>query len=315
MGHKVMNLRFAVLIVGLSLLGNALAEDATTLAPITDISIASDSDGFHARRWRVGALSSYANPWSYAGAVVQSTHYAQGDFGKDVAGVLGVYRDQRRDTLAGVDVEAGVARVSGHLRAVGDATLRMTTTLGTAFDLNASADLVETRKALDRAIAFTFLAAGVEQQFGERFTFTGLAGWQHFSDGNSRPQLRARLIWLAVPEAGITLQLRYKQYWSRQADVGGAYFNPEDYQQWLGVVAIRKRVAGWIVSGAIGAGQEFSSGAGSHASYLAEARAEGPLAGDARLVLRAGYYRSAGFTNDPDYAYRLAGAALVVPFR
>ena len=311
----MMNVRIATLIVGLTLLGNALAEDATTFAPVTDVSITSDSDGFHAQRWRVGAMSSYANPWSYAGAVGQSTRYAQGDFGKNVARVLGVYRDQRRDTLAGVDVEAGVARVSGHLRAVGDATLRMTTTLGTAVDLNASADLVETRKALDRAIGFTFLAAGVEQQFGERFTLTGLAGWQHFSDGNSRPHLRARLIWLAVPEAGMTLQLRYKQYWSRQADVGGAYFNPKDYQQWLGVVAIRKRVAGWIVSGAIGAGQEFLTGAGSRASYLAETRAEGPITGDARFVLHAGYYRSAGFTNDPDYAYRLAGAALVLPFR
>ena len=218
----MMNLRITTLILALSLVGNALAEDVTYFAPVTDVSIASDSDGFHALRWRVGALSSYANPWSYAGAVAQSTRYAQGDFGKNVASVLGVYRDQRRDTLAGVDVEAGVARVSGHLRVIGDATLRMTTTLGTAVDLNASADLVETRKALDRAVGFTFLAAGAEQQFGERFTLIGLAGWQYFSDGNSRPQLRARMIWLAVPEAGITLQLRYKQYWSRQADVGGA---------------------------------------------------------------------------------------------
>lgn len=309
------HLRIAAAISCLWLAGSASAQDETRFAPIADVNTASDTDGFNALRWRVGVLPSYANPWRYAGAVAQSTRFAQNDFRKDIAAVLGVYRDQRRDTLAGVDIEAGVARVSGHLRLIGDATLRMTTTLGTAVDLNASADLVETRKALDRGIGFTFLAAGLEQQFGERFTLTGLAGWQHFSDGNSRPHLRARLIWLAVPEAGITLQLRYRQYWSRDADVRGAYFNPDEYQQWLAVMAIRKRYAGWIYSGAIGAGQEFSTGAGSRAAYLAEARAEGPIAADARLVIRAGYYRSAGFIDNPDYAYRHLGAALIVPFR
>lgn len=306
-------LRIAVALLCAAFAGGATAEEPTSFAPTAELSQASDTDGFSALRWRAGVLTTYANPWSYAGAAMQSTRFAQDYFRKDVSAVVGVYRDQRRDTLAGVDIEAGVTRVSGHLRPVGDATLRMTTTLGTMVDLNASADLVETRKALDRGIGFTFLAANVEQQFGERFTLTGLAGWQHFSDGNSRPQLRARLIWLAVPDAGITLQLRYRQYWSREADVGGAYFNPENYQQWLGVVAIRKRYAGWIYSGALGAGQEFSSGAGSHASYLAETRAEGPIGANARLVLRAGYYRSAGFVDNPDYAYRLFGVALVVP--
>lgn len=295
--------------------GAAAAQDAPYFAPVTDVVVATDTDGFHASRARAGGLYPYANPWSYAGAAAQSTHYTQGDFRKDVAGVLGLYRDQRRDTLAGVDVEAGVARVSGHLRPIGQATWRLIPAPGTAVDLTASADLVETPKALDRGIGYTFVAAGVEQQFGERFTATGLAGWQSFSDGNARAHLRARLIWLALPEEGITLQLRYRQYSTREADVGGAYFNPDDYRQWLGVAAIRKRYAGWVFSGALGAGQEQSTGVGSHPSYLAEASCEGPIAGNVRLVLHAGYYRSAGFIDSPDYAYRLVGATLVLPFR
>lgn len=299
----------------IALAGGAWAEDGTFVAPVSDISAGSDSDGFHSLRLRLGVLPSYQNTWSHSGAVVQSTSYSQGEFRKDVAAVLGIYRDQRRDTLAGIDVEAGVARVSGHLRPVGEMTLRLSTSLSTAVDLNASADLVETPRALERGIAYTFVAASLEQRLSERFTVTGLAGWQQFTDGNSRPHLRARLIWLAAPDAGITLQLRYRQYWSGEPDVGGAYFNPGDYRQWLGVMAIRKRHAGWIYSGALGAGQENSTGAGSHPAYLAEARAEGPLGPDARLVVRAAYNRSAGFIDSPDYASRQIGASLVLPFR
>lgn len=293
----------------------AHAEDRETAAALGDFFASRDTDGFHSERARVGGLFSYANPWRYAGAMAQSTRYAQNGFRQDVAGVLGTYRDQRRDTLAGLDIEAGVARVAGHLRALGDATFRMTPAPGTAVDLIASADLVETRKALEKGIGYTFAAAGVERQFGPGLTATGLLGHQSFSDGNARTHLRARLIWLAVPEQGVTLQLRYRQFSTSERDVGGAYFNPDDYRQWLAVAAIRKRHAGWLVSGALGAGQERLTGEGSKPSYLAEARAEGPLAGDVRLVLRAGYYRSAGFIENPDYAYRQVGAMVVVPFR
>ncbi len=295
--------------------GAATAADEPRLALSTNLDLAADTDDFRILRVRAGGLYQYLNPWSFSGAKVQSTHYTQGAFRRDVAALLGRYRDQRRDTLAGVDIEAGVARVSGHLRPVGDATLRLATTLGTAVDLIASADLVETPKALERGIGYTFLAANVEHPFGERLTATALAGWQHFSDGNARAHFRARLIWLAIPEQGVTMQLRYRQYATREANVGGAYFNPDEYRQWLGVVAIRKRHAGWVFSGALGAGREDASASGSRPSYLVEARGEGPITGDVRLAPHAGYSRSVGFIASPDYAYRSAGATLLLPFR
>ena len=295
--------------------GNGAAQDAPYLAPLADVLVSSDTDGLQALRARAGAFYPYANPWSHAGIAAQSTRYTQGTYRNEATGILGIYRDQRRDTLAGVDVEAGVVRVSGRLRPIGDATWRLVPAPGTAIDLTASADLVETPKALDRGIGYTFLTAGLEQQLSDRFTVTGLAGWQSFSDGNSRAHLRARLIWLAVPEDGVTMQLRYRQYSTSDRDVDGAYFNPEAYRQWLGVAAIRKRYAGWTFSGALGGGPEYSTGTDSHASYLAEARAEGAISGEVRLVLRAGYYRSAGFIDSPDYGYRLFGATLVLPFR
>ncbi len=291
------------------------AKEAETFALVADLGVSADTDGFHAIRTRLGGLTPYENRWKFSGVEAQSMHYTQGAYRQDAVAIMGVYRDQRRDSLVGIDAEAGVARIAGHLRPIGDVTLRLSTTLGTAVDLIASADLVETPKALERAIGYTFFAANAERQFGERLTATALAGWQHFSDGNARAHVRARLIWLAMPDAGITLQLRYRQYSTREADVGGAYFNPEDYRQWLVVAAVRRRAAGWIHSGALGAGQEHLTGATRHASYLVEARSEGPISADVRLVLRASYSRSAGFIDSPDYANRLVGGTLVLPFR
>ncbi|MES3021206.1 MAG: hypothetical protein V4857_06430 [Pseudomonadota bacterium] len=290
------------------------APEERLIAPMGGLTMSSDSDGFDSLRTRAGVLYPYANPWRYSGVAVQSTRYAQGDFRNTVGGVVGFYRDQRRDTLAGVDVEAGVVRVANKLRPVGDASWRFVPASGTAIDLMASAELVETRKALERGIGTVFVGAGVERQFSPRFTATGLAGWQTFNDGNARNHLRARLIWLAIPDDGVTLQLRLRHFGSRKADVDGAYFNPEKYRQWLGVAAIRKRSAGWYYSAALGAGREQTEGLGSRASYLAEARAETTIMRDSKLVLHGGYYRSAaGVVDNPNYAYRQFGASLVVP--
>ncbi|CAG1011353.1 hypothetical protein RHIZO_04006 [Rhizobiaceae bacterium] len=282
-------------------------------AAILDASISSDTDGFRASRLRAGGHFLYENPWKYAGVAVQTTRYSQGDFREDAQGVVGLWRDQRRDTLAGVDAEIGAVRVAGHTRAVGDITWRIVPGPATAVEVLASADLVDAPEALERAIGYALVGVSAERAFGERFSVTGLAAWQPFTDGNARLHLRARMIWLAMPEHGVSAQLRYRQYASRDDDVGGAYFNPETYRQWLAVAAIRKRHAGWMLSGALGAGQERSSGNGTQGAYLAEARAEGPLGDRARLVLRAGYHRAAGFVDAPDYAWRYAGATLVVP--
>ena len=308
------SLLFALFTTGAMATGNALAQQVRSFAPLGDILFSSDTDGFQALRTRAGAYAPYENPWRFTGFAAQSTRYNQGDFSKSVQGLVGQYRDVRRDTLAGVDAEAGVVRVSGRLRPVGDATWRTIPVRGTAIDLMASADLVETPKALERGIGYTFLSAGLEQQIGDRFTMTGLAGLQSFSDGNARTHLRARLIWLAMPEDGVTLQLRFRQYTTRSDDVGKAYFNPPEYRQLLGVAAIRKRTAGWIVSGAIGAGPERTDEGRTHVSYLAEARAEGTIAGAVRLVLKAGYNRSAGYIDSPNYAYRLFSATFIVPY-
>lgn len=317
MGYKIMSIHAKTLLIAacLASAAGACAQEAGTMAATGGLTISSDSDGFDAVRARAGVMRNYVNSWRYSGAALQATRYRQGAYDENVAGALVLFRDQRRDNLAGIDVEAGVVSVAGKLRPVGEATWRLVPSEGSAVDLIASADLVETPKALARGIGTVMAAVGGEKQLGERFTVTGMAGLQSFSDGNARRHLRARLIWLALPDHGATLQLRARHYSSRKDDVGGAYFNPDRYQQWLGVGAIRKRGETWHYTAALGAGRERSASMESRPSYLAEARAERAVFGDGRLVLNAGYYRGAGVVDIPNYSYRLLGVNLIMPLR
>lgn len=287
---------------------------AQTFAGLGNLAYETDADSFHATRARVGGLFRYASPYDYLGVAAQATHYSQSGWSENASGVVGLWRDQKRDTLAGVNVEAGVVRVAGYTRAVGDAVWSLRPAEGTGIELLAAAGLVETQSAIEQGIGYTFWGASIEQALTDRFTVVALGGYQPFTDDNHRVHFRARLIWNALPEHGVTAQFRWRQYDNSKTDVGGAYFNPDHYQQWLGVLAFRKRAAGWIWSGAAGGGQENIDHSTTQTTWLAELRGEGPIGGDARLAVNAVYNRSAGFSNSPDYWYALFGVTLMVPF-
>jgi hypothetical protein len=289
---------------------------AQDLGGIGSAGAETDADRFTAVRLRAGGLAEMTSPWHYVGVAAQNTTYAQPGWRRNVPGVVGVWRDQARDTLAGVNVEAGAVEVAGRVRPVGDLSWALLPTAGTRIELLAAAGLVETQQAIDAGIGYTFFGASVEHTLAERVTAIVLAGYQPFTDGNDRVHLRARLVFDALPEDGINLQARWRQYVSSTTDVGGAYFDPQRYQQWLALVGMRQRVSGWIVSGAAGAGREYiyNDGTVMQPAYLAELRIEGPIGDGSRLALQALYNRSAGFSNAPDYWWGLLNVTLVVPF-
>ncbi|HLW11188.1 MAG TPA: hypothetical protein VKU81_00685 [Casimicrobiaceae bacterium] len=283
-------------------------------AALGNIDVSSDTDGFHATRVRIGGLYPYGSYLDHFGVAVQTTRYSQSDWSRNAGGVVGLWRDQDRVTLAGINAEAGVVQVAGHTRGVGDVTWGLRPETNTGVELIAAGDLVGTQKAIDRAIAYGFLAASVEHTFAERFTAIGLAGYQSFTDGNDRVHLRARLIWQAVPDYGVNVQLRWRQYESRKEDVDGAYFNPDRYRQWQAALGMRRRVGSWVWTGSLGAGRETINGTDTHPVRLAEIRGEGALTQGLRLALYAIYSRSTGYVDAPDYAYRQVGMTLIHPF-
>ncbi|HET8876004.1 MAG TPA: hypothetical protein VFO53_06715 [Casimicrobiaceae bacterium] len=302
--------------LGLVALALMLAAGARAQAPaaLGNIDVESDTDGFHASRVRIGALYPYGSYVDHLGAAVQSTHYSQGNWSRDASGIVGLWRDQDARTLTGVNAEAGVVRVAGHTRAVGDATWGLRPAANTGVELIAAGDLVATRKAIERGIAYGFVAASVEQTFAERFTAIALAGYQPFTDGNDRVHWRGRLIWQAVPDYGVNVQLRYRGYESGRSDVGGAYFNPDRYRQWQGALGVRRRVGSWVWTASAGAGRETINSNDTHPVRVAELRGEGAVTDRVRLALYALYSRSTGYVDAPDYAYRQVGVTLIYPF-
>ena len=283
-------------------------------AVLGDVNVTRDSDRFESLRLRGGALFDYQSPYRYAGVAAQTTRYSRSEWSTDAPAVLFLWRDQRRETLAGTIAEGGVVRVSGRTRLIGDATWSLRPAKRTGIELLASSDLVETRRALESATSYTFGGASIERDVSERFTAIGLAGIQRFTDGNQRVHLRGRLIWLLVPEQGISAQLRWRQYHSNQLDAGDAYFNPERYREWQGGLAMRKQYAGFVWSATIAAGREEIDRNAWQTTKLAELRAEGTVRKNIRLAVHASYNRSAGFATSPRYSYRTIGVTLIVPF-
>jgi hypothetical protein len=300
----------------LAALAFVLASSAHAEAPaaLGNFDVSSDTDGFHAARVRVGGLDPYGSYVDHFGVAVQTTRYSQSDWSRNAAGVVGLWRNQDPKTLAGINAEAGVVNVAGHTRGVGDVTWGLRPEPETGVELIAAGDLVGTQKAIERAIAYGFFAASVEHTFAERFTAIGLAGYQSFTDGNDRLHLRARLIWQAVPEYGVNVQLRWRQYESRKDDVDGAYFNPDRYRQWQAALGMRRRFGSWVWIGSLGAGRETINGTDTHPVRVAEIRGEGALTDGIRLALYALYSRSTGYVDSPDYSYRQAGITLIYPF-
>ncbi|HUG74010.1 MAG TPA: hypothetical protein VMK82_11340 [Steroidobacteraceae bacterium] len=287
---------------------------ANDTAVMAQVGYEDDADEFNATKVRVGALLDYASELSHYGVAVQSTRYSVDGWNTDALALIGVYRNQRRDTLEGVNAEAGVVRVKGHTRLVGDATWSHRPRESTGIELIAAGDLVGTRQALEEGIAYGLAGASVEQQFGKRFTGIAMVAWQPFTDGNSRTLLRARAIWSLLPEQGVSAQARWRQYTSGESDVPGAYFNPDRYRNWDAVLSVRRRVGAWRVSGLVGGGQERIENGSWQSTGVAELRAEGRISRDMYLACSASYSNVAGFGNSPNYWYGSANVSVIVPF-
>ena len=298
-----------------ALFGILAAGDARAQTAVTGtISATSDAEEFDALRLRTGALFDYASPFDYAGVAAQTTHYTQSGWSRDAPAILVLWRKQDRDTLAGTIAEAGVVRIAGRTRLIGDATWTLRPSTRTGFELLVASDLVETQRALEDGTTHTLFGISAERQLSPRFTAIGFAAHQRFTDGNERQHLRGRLIWMLLPDHGISAQIQWRQFESGQLDAGGAYFNPDRYRHWQAALAMRKRSAGWLWTGTLAAGSEQVDRAARETTMLADLRAEGTLGKKTRLVLHASYNRSAGFAAADGYWYRVVGVSVVVPF-
>jgi hypothetical protein len=173
---------------------------------------------------------------------------------------------------------------------------------------------VETQNSLNNGIYYTFPGISIEQKLVDGLSVVLMGGNMYFSDTNTRPTVKAKLIYDLVPDYGVTAQLRYRQYRDTNTSVANNYFNPSEYSETMIALGFRKFLSGWMLSGTAGVGRQTISQDPSTTTQLYEFAATSPVnSRDYYLKTKLGYGKSAGFLG-PNYFYRYLMEELIIPF-
>jgi hypothetical protein len=276
--------------------------------------IASDSEGFSTYKYNAGYLPLYEHGEKYTGVSYQHNYFTQNgwDSSADVYTLLTKAINPR--TGLGYNLNIGYNLQNGHKLITTESNYGFRLTESTKAELILNRDRVETQNSLNNGIYYTMGAASIEQQLLDRLTGIVMAGNMYFSDTNTRPIVRAKLIYDLIPEYGLTAQLRYRQFRDTNTTVPNNYFNPNQYSETMIAFGARQRISGWILGGTAGVGRQNVNQDPSTTTQLYEFSATSPVvSNDYYFKTRAGYGKSAGFLG-PNYFYRYVMEELVIPF-
>ena len=276
--------------------------------------IASDSEGFSTYKYSAGFLPLYEHGEKYTGISYQHNYFTQSGWDSSAEVYTLLTKAINPRTGLGYNANIGYNLQNGHKLITTDSNYGFRVTDSTKAELILNRDRVETQNSLNNGIYYTMGAASVEQQVLERLTAIAMVGNMYFSDTNTRPMVRAKLIYDLVPDYGLTAQLRYRQYRDTNTSVPNNYFNPDHYSETMIAFGARKRISGWMLSGTAGVGRQKVSQDPSTTTQLYEFAATSPVASnDYYFKTRAGYGKSAGFLG-PNYFYRYIMEELIIPF-
>jgi hypothetical protein len=264
-----------------------------------------DSESFNIRRVGVEMLPNFSHADFLGGVKYTDHHYEQNNWSRDGRQLSLLYRQIDTATANGLQLEAGVFSQGAHDLLTADANYRTPLAASTALEVFVNREWVETSAALDKGVSFTFGGFAIDHVLDRHFTLVGVAGLQNFSDDNFRNHGRVKLIYQPDPDLGLTLQLRYRAYTSSSSDVGGAYFNPGQYDETMLALGWRQRVSGWVANLTAGAGQQKVASDPYTPTLLLELGLQSPVKNRSySFRLRAIMNQSASF-NGPDYRYNL----------
>jgi hypothetical protein len=277
------------------------------------ISAYSDNDQFKAVKAGVGLLPLYKDGQHFTG--IQALHHSfeQYEWKKDASQVSLVSESIDPKNGLGHKVNLGLNQMGNHTLVNADMNYAMSLREGTNAELFYNRDWVETRNSLDRGIKYDYYGGSLEQRLAERWTVIGLLGQHRFSDNNTRNHIRGKLIYDLLPEQGINLQLRHRQYRNSEQESNGNYFNPPKYEEQMVAVAMRQKVQSWMLSGLIGVGRQKVNEDPRTSTHLYELEANSPITKSIVFKSKLGYGQSATF-NGPDYKYRYLNTSLIFSF-
>ena len=281
---------------------------------VPDSYFGSDSEGFSTYKYTAGYLPLYEHGEKYTGITYQHNYFTQGNWSSSGEQYTLITKAINPRTALGYNLTIGYNTENGHQLVTTDSNYGFRVTDSTKAEVLVNRDRVETQNSLNNGIYYTLAGVSIEQQILERLSAVVMGGNMYFSDTNTRPTVRAKLIYDLVPDYGLTAQLRYRQYRDTNTNVANNYFNPSTYSETMIAFGFRKRIEGWVLNGTAGVGRQTVSQDPSTTTQLYELAATSPVASnDYYFKTRAGYGKSAGFLG-PNYFYRYVMEELIFPF-
>jgi len=286
----------------LSLSSAHAADNTWAIAPAWSQS--SDSDGLSIRKAFAAGLPNYNNGLKWEGIEWQEQRYTHNDTTLNGRGVN--YTAQNIDAITGLGHSLKVGLNQGPQKStiIGEWNYNKALNSQLHWGIFANRDWVESMDALQRGIYYDMAGGNVDYQVHPRATLVGSLAQTHFSDGKDRQQQRARAIWDAWPDQGVTLQWAYKH---QMGDSNGVttryYFNPDRLDESMGIIGWRRRYEGWQWYARVGEGRQQVDNEGHTPARLADLQLTSPVQGHSYFKLRAGRTETVGL-NGPGYVYK-----------
>ncbi len=306
-----MLLRIPVLLACMATYGAALAADNPQGAGALFF-FSRDNENFYTQHLAVEYLPTYSQGDALSGVRYTDHHYEQNSWVRNGKQISFLHKKVDPATANGLQLEAGVFTQGSHDLITADANYRALLSERTWLELFVNRDWVETPAALDKGVNFTLGGAAIDHMLTSKITLVGLAGLQNFSDDNFRNHGRVKLIYQPNLDLGLTLQARYRAYTSSSSNVGGAYFNPAQYDETMLALGWRQRINGWMASMTAGAGQQKIASDPVSPTMLLELGLLSPVKNRSySFRLRAAVTQNAAF-NGPDYRYNYIHAEWIL---
>lgn len=308
----------ALLIIPVLFTVHANAEEETEQTKqaisVPNVYFGSDSEGFSTYKYKAGYLPLYEHGEKYTGISYEHNYFTQGSWNSTGEQYTLLTKAINPRTALGYNLNVGYNTENGHQLVTTDSNYGFRVADSTKAEVILNRDRVETQNSLNNGIYYTLGGVSIEQQILERLSAVIMGANMYFSDTNTRPTVRAKLIYDLVPDYGLTAQLRFRQFRDTNTNLPNNYFNPSNYSETMIALGMRRRIEGWMLSGTAGLGRQTVSQDPSTTTQLYELAATSPIASnDYYFKTRAGYGKSAGFLG-PNYFYRYVMEELIIPF-
>lgn len=296
-------------------------------AALVEAEFSRDSDGLHSRRLELAAQfqNGVAIPAAAGGSALNAFWRFGGSAetlrdGQGVAHVSEGYGQIMKNLSHEIPfrLRLGGGRYGGWDYTWGafDSGYRASDAGGLSF--NAESGAVKTVTALQNRITLDTVTLGGDHRLGDLGVGALAFYRQHFSDGNDRDGVVARLNFdpRAIPDRDLSLRFQiYARRFRSEQTVSHGYFNPREFHEEVVKLFLSRRLsADWSVHGMVGAGRQVVDQDPSY-PLSAEVGAKGRLPGGMRTELKAGYGDASGLGSSGNHYHRsYANAFLFIPF-